>query len=158
MFGWYPIQDPQRNLKSTVSQMRRSSSRIAPVSATHQTSSTKTHQSGSSDISYDINTGVRSRWFRPALRSPPPETSPGRCYATDRFRSRSSANDMQILHEIWILSTVNPDSKMPRIDRPVFQWICATVNTASWHVYGWNGNKVSLEPLEKPTLGLSVMA
>ena len=158
MFGWYPVVDPQRNLASTVSQMRKNSSRTAPVSATPATNSTRRPQSGSSDISSDINTGVLSRWFRPALRSPPPETSPGKCSGTDHFRFKSSANDMRILHEIWLLSLENPDSKTPRIGKPVWPWICATLTTESSHVYGMKNNRILLEPLVKLTLGLSTTA
>jgi flavin-dependent thymidylate synthase len=43
---------------------------------------------------------------------------------------------MQILHEIWILSTENPDSKTPKIDKRVSHWICQVLNTESSHVYG----------------------
>ena len=158
MFGWYPTVDPQRNLASTVSRMRKSLSPTAPVSAIQATNSTRRPHSGSSDISYDINTGALSRWFRPASRSPRPETSPGRSSGTGASASRSSASDMRILHEIWTLSSENPDSKTPIIARPVLPWICATLTTENSHVYGWKNNKMWLEPLEQPTLGLSITA
>ena len=56
------------------------------------------------------------------------------------------------------LSLEKPDSKTPVIAKPVWPWICATLTTENSQVYGWSGNKMSLEPLEKPTLGLSIMA
>jgi len=158
MFAWFPIQDPQRNLPNTVSRMRRTSWPFAPVSATPAISSTQTHQRDSYDISYDINTGRPWRWFPPAWKSQPPETSRGRCSGTGASRSRSSASDTQTLFEILSSSFDTHGCRTAQTDRIVWNLISGIQNTENSLIYGLKNNKMSLEPLEKPTVGLSLMA
>ena len=156
MFGWYPIHDPQRNLSSTVSRMRRNSSRIAPVSVTHQTNSTKRHQRSLSDILSNTHTGVPSRWSLFAWKSPRPETSPDRSSGIEVSASKNSHSDMLILSMILLSSLEKHGCRTQKTDRTVSNWIGRTPNIENWHVYGWKNNKMSLEPVEKPTLGLSI--
>jgi hypothetical protein len=158
MFAWYPIQDPLRNLATTVSRMRRTSWPFAPVSATLAISSTQTQAKDSSDISSNTSTGHPWRWFRPASKSQPRETSPDRCCGTDRSHSRSSASDTQTLFETLSLSFDTQGYRTPLTDRIVSNLISATQSTENCLIYGVKNNSVSLEPLEKPTLGLSLMA
>jgi len=158
MFAWFPIQDPQRNLTNTVSRMRRTSWPFVPVSRTPATNSAQTHQKDSYDISYDISTGRPWRWFLPAWKSLPPETSRDRCCGTDHSRSRSSASDTQTLFEILSLTFDPQGCRTPLTDRTVSNLISQTQSTESSIIYGLTNNDLSLVPLEKPTLGLSLTA
>jgi thymidylate synthase (FAD) len=68
MLNFYHIHSQQTSLPTWVSQMRRNSLRIAPVSAIPPISSTQTHQKNSSDTSSNTNTGHHSKWSQPVLK------------------------------------------------------------------------------------------
>jgi hypothetical protein len=157
MFAWYPIQDPQSNLQIWASRMHKNSSRIAPVSAIHRTSSIQRHQRSLSDILSNTHTGVPSRWCLLAWRSPPPETSPDRYSDTDHSHSKSSASAMQTLFEPRFRYSRSTDAGQQK-QTEQYRTDLSDPDDRELHVYGWKNNRLSFEPLEKPTLGLSLMA
>ena len=157
MFAWFPIVDPLRNLAPTVLKMRRTSWPFAPVCQTHPINSIQKQAKNSSDISFGTSTGRHSKWFRHAWKSPPPETSRDRCSGTDRSRSKSSASDTPTLLETLSSSFDQHGCRTPLTDRIVSNLILATQSTEKSLIYGVKNNRMSYEPLEKPTVGLYLM-
>jgi flavin-dependent thymidylate synthase len=76
MYAYCPIHSQQNNLPIWVSQMRRNSLRIAPVSAIPATSSIQRHQRSLYDILLNTHTGVPWKWSQPVSKLPQPETLP----------------------------------------------------------------------------------
>ena len=158
MFAWYPIQDPQRNLPHRASRLRWISWPFAPVSAIPRINSTQKHQNDSYDTLCSINTGVPWKWFRPVLRSPLHAISRGKSSGTGVSHSKNSHSAMPILLEILRLISEKPDCRTLEIDKTVSRWITAIQTTENLLVYGKSGNRLLLEPVEKPTIGLSLTA
>ena len=153
MFDYSAIVNPHRNLQILVSEMRRNSLRIAPVSAIPQTSLTLKHQTSSYDTWSDTNTGRHWKWSQPAVKSPPPEILPDRSSDTDHFHSRNSVNAMLTQLKIWRSLNEKPDFKTPRTDRTVSQRMIRAYR----EIGNINSNRSSTMQ-EAPTTGLSLEA
>ena len=97
-------------------------------------------------------------WSQPVLRSPLHAISRGRSSGTGASRSKSSHSAMPILQELLRLMSETPDCRTPKIDKTVSHWISEIQTTENLLVYGKSGNKLLLNWLEKPTLGLLLMA
>ena len=153
MFVWYPIHNQHKSLQIWASQMRRNSLRIAPVSPTQAISSIQRHQKSLYDILLNTHTGHPLKWFRPALKSQPPEISQDRSYAIDHSPSKSSVSDMLTLLKTSRSYCEKHDFKTQRTDK--------TVSKRAIKSYRENGNldktMLSAKP-EWPTNGLSIMA
>ena len=84
--------------------------------------------------------------------------SRGKSSGTGVSHSKNSHSAMPILLEILRLISEKPDCRTLEIDKTVSRWITAIQTTENLLVYGKSGNRLLLEPVEKPTIGLSLTA
>ncbi len=148
----------QQNLQTWVSTMRRNSLRIAPVSQTQATNLTPKHQKNSFDTWLNTPTGRPLKWYKRVLKLQPQETLQDKFFDTEVLPSKSLVNDTLTLQKILTSSLEKHDCRTQKTDKIVSNWTYLILVKESSHVYGKKNNKMLLEPLERPTLGLCLMA